>query len=125
MTRIVTSHYRYKRPPKCKQPVTALVAVKCPIELRFLIAALLLAFPALADEPVPLKQGLGLDVVTSSCATCHTLNYIRMNSVFLTPDVWKAEVTKMRTAFGAPIDDDSANTIIKYLSETYAAAPKS
>ena len=51
-----------------------------------------------------------MDVVTSSCATCHTLNYIRMNSVFLTPDAWKAEVTKMRAAFGAPIDDEAAKT---------------
>ena len=89
-------------------------------KLRFLIAALLLAFPALADEPVPLKQGLGLDVVTSSCATCHTLNYIQMNSVFLTPDQWKAEVTKMITAFGAPIDDAAAKTITDYLSANYA-----
>jgi hypothetical protein len=48
-----------------------------------------------------------------------------MNSVFLTPDAWKAEVTKMREAFGAPIDDDTATTIVKYLSATYAAQPKS
>jgi hypothetical protein len=48
-----------------------------------------------------------------------------MNSVFLTPDAWKAEVTKMRTALGAPIDEDTANTIIKYLSANYAAQPKS
>ena len=64
-----------------------------------------------------LKPGPGLDAVQASCATCHTLNYIRMNSVFLTPDVWKAEVTKMRTAYGAPIDDDTADTIVKYLSD--------
>ena len=60
-----------------------------------LLVALLLASPTRADEPVPLKQGPGLDVVTLFCDTCHTLNYIRMNSVFLTPDAWKAEVTKM------------------------------
>ncbi len=93
--------------------------------LRLLIVVLLLASPALAEEPVPLKQEPGLDVVRSSCATCHTLNYIRMNSPFLTQDQWKAEVTKMRTALGAPIDDDAAEAIIKYLSANYAAAPKS
>ena len=27
-----------------------------------------------------------------------------------TPDAWKAEVTKMRAAFGAPIDDEAAKT---------------
>ena len=41
------------------------------------------------------------------------------------PDGWKAEVTKMRTPLGAPIDDDRADTIVKYLSATYAAQPKS
>jgi mono/diheme cytochrome c family protein len=87
---------------------------------RNLIVTLLPASPVLADETVPLKQGPGLDVVTSSCATCHTLNYIRMNSVFLTPDAWKAEVTKMRTEFGAPIDDEAAKTIADYLSANYA-----
>jgi mono/diheme cytochrome c family protein len=94
--------------------------------IRLLPIALLLgAAPALAQEQVPLKPGAGLDAVTASCATCHTLNYIRMNSVFLSPDAWKAEVAKMRTAYGAPIDDDTAATIEKYLSANYAAQPKS
>ena len=93
---------------------------------RYLTVALLLAAPAvLADEPVALKPGPGLDAVQASCATCHTLNYIKMNSVFLSPDVWKAEVTKMRTALGAPIDDDTANIILKYLTTNYAVGPKS
>ncbi len=92
---------------------------------RYLIISLLLATPALADEPVPLKPGAGLDAVKATCGTCHTLNYIRMNSVFLTPDAWKAEVTKMRTALGGPFDEDTANTIVKYLTENYAVPPKS
>jgi sulfite dehydrogenase (cytochrome) subunit B len=89
------------------------------------VALLLAAQAALADEPVALKPGAGLDAVQTSCVICHTLNYIRMNSVFLTPDEWKTEVTKMRTGFGAPIDDDTADIIIKYLSANYAAPPKS
>jgi uncharacterized protein (DUF697 family) len=48
-----------------------------------------------------------------------------MNSVFLTPDAWKAEVAKMREAYGAPIDDDTAAAIVKYLSATYGVPPKS
>jgi hypothetical protein len=44
-----------------------------------------------------------------------------MNSVFLAPEAWKAEVTKMITAFGAPIDDAAAKTITDYLSANYAA----
>jgi sulfite dehydrogenase (cytochrome) subunit B len=92
---------------------------------RILAVALVIAGPALAEEQVPLKPGPGLHTVQATCSICHTLNYIRMNSVFLTPDAWKAEVTKMRTALGAPIDDDTAKTIIEYLSQNYATPPKS
>jgi hypothetical protein len=89
------------------------------------IVALFAATPALAQQAVPLKPGPGADAVTASCDTCHTLGYIRMNSPFLTPEAWKAEVAKMRDAFGAPIDDDVANVIVKYLSVNYGVPPKS
>jgi mono/diheme cytochrome c family protein len=87
------------------------------------LAALLLATPALGEEAM--KPGPGQDAVTVTCGICHTLGYIRMNSTFLTPDGWKAEVAKMRDAYGAPVDDDTANTIVKYLSTTYGAPAKS
>ena len=91
--------------------------------LRHLLPAMLFAVtPAMAQE---LKAGPGQDAVVASCAICHTLNYIRMNSAFLTPDAWKAEVAKMRDAYGAPIDDDTAAAIVKYLSATYGVPPKS
>jgi mono/diheme cytochrome c family protein len=96
-----------------------------PMFRHLLPVVLFSAMPALAQEPATLNPGPGLDAVTTSCSICHTLNYIRMNSVFLTQDAWKAEVTKMRELLGAPIDDDTANTIVKYLSATYAVPPKS
>jgi hypothetical protein len=46
-----------------------------------------------------------------------------MNSVFLSPAAWKAEVTKMRTVFGAPIDESTAADIAAYLAANYAAKP--
>ena len=61
---------------------------------------------------------------STNCSLCHTSDYIVMNSTFLTPDGWKAEVTKMRSAYGAPIDDATAAAIIAYLATQYAAAPK-
>jgi mono/diheme cytochrome c family protein len=76
--------------------------------------------PALAaEQPVDLKPGPGLDAVQTRCAACHSLDYVRMNSPFLTAEAWKAEVTKMRTAFGAEIDDAEAATIVNYLAVTY------
>jgi sulfite dehydrogenase (cytochrome) subunit B len=90
-----------------------------------LLASMFVVTPVLAQEQVTLKPGPNLDAVTTSCSVCHTLNYIRMNSPFLTPDAWKAEVTKMREGYGAPIDEDTAAAIVKYLSANYAAPPKS
>jgi mono/diheme cytochrome c family protein len=85
-----------------------------------LFLLLLTAAPALADEqPVELKSGPGQDVVEATCGACHSLDYVRMNSPFLTGDGWKAEVTKMRNAFGADISDTNAATIINYLTTTY------
>ena len=79
--------------------------------------------PATAQR-APLAPGPGKDVVELACATCHSLSYIPMNSRFLAPETWKAEVTKMRTVFGAPIDDDAANAITTYLVSHYGAPPK-
>ncbi|HQT79380.1 MAG: hypothetical protein B7Z80_26245 [Rhodospirillales bacterium 20-64-7] len=76
------------------------------------------------EDGATLKPGPGLAVVTAACAACHTLDYITMNSVFLTPEQWKAEVLKMRKAFGAGFDDQTAAIIVTYLAATYAVAPK-
>jgi uncharacterized protein (DUF697 family) len=47
-----------------------------------------------------------------------------MNSRFLTADAWRAEVTKMREAFGARIDEATAGAIIAYLAANYSVAGK-
>jgi mono/diheme cytochrome c family protein len=94
---------------------------------RLLIAALgaLVCSGALADDtPVPLRRGAGDEVANAYCNVCHTSDYIVMNSSFLTPDAWKAVVTKMRTAFGAPIDDATAAQIVTYLAAHYAMGAK-
>ena len=82
--------------------------------------ALGLAGAALAQEkPVQLKQGKGLDIVERNCAACHSLDYIQMNSPFLSAAGWDAEVTKMIKAYGAPIDDADAKAIAEYLKANY------
>ncbi len=82
--------------------------------------AALVALPAAADEQViKLKQAPGLDKVEGNCGACHSLAYIPMNSPFLKPAAWDAEVTKMIKAFGAPIDEADAKTIAEYLKKNY------
>ncbi len=93
--------------------------------MRALIVPLFLAalvVPAAADEkPVQLKQAPGLDKVEANCAACHSLDYIQMNSPYPNAATWDAEVTKMRKAFGAPIDDDDAKAIADYLKTNYGS----
>ena len=84
-------------------------------------AATLLATLAHADErAIALKQGPGLDKVEANCGTCHSLDYIEMNSLFLNPAKWDAEIGKMIRAMGAPIDEADAKTIAEYLKKNYS-----
>ncbi len=90
------------------------------LALAIVAAPPLWLMPAHADEPsVDLKPGPGVAEVTANCSGCHSLDYVRMNAPFLSPDAWKAEVTKMRTAFGAPVDDADTAKILTYLSANY------
>ena len=89
------------------------------------IAALVFAMPAWADEAaITLRPGPGAETTAATCAACHSVDYIQMNSRFMSPETWKAEVTKMRSVFGAPIEQSIADEILHYLVKNYAA-PKS
>jgi mono/diheme cytochrome c family protein len=85
------------------------------------LTATLLALPvaASAEQAIKLKPGTGLDKVEANCQACHTLAYIPMNSPFLKPAGWDAEVIKMIKAYGAPIDDADAKAIGDYLKANY------
>jgi len=84
------------------------------------LLASVLALPALADEAqIKLKDGPGRDKVEGNCAACHSLDYIPMNSPFMSAAMWDAEVNKMIKAMGAPISDDDAKAIKEYLTKNY------
>jgi mono/diheme cytochrome c family protein len=91
--------------------------------MRTIAIALLataLAVPAgAAEKPIELKKGPGLDKVEGNCGSCHTLDYIQMNSPYPSAALWDAEVTKMIKAFGAPISDEDAKEIAAYLKKNY------
>src|SRR3954451_11950212 len=78
------------------------------------------AAPAYPDEQsVPIKTAPGHEAVENNCAACHSLDYVRINSVFLDHKVWQAEVDKMINVFGAPIEPKDAATIADYLVNNY------
>ncbi len=78
-----------------------------------------------ADEAaLEIQPGAGMDTVQARCSLCHSLDYIRTNGGFLSPDGWKAEIAKMRGPFGAPIDDEAADEILRYLTAHYGAPVK-
>jgi mono/diheme cytochrome c family protein len=83
------------------------------------LAALIATAAAAEEKPIALKPGPGLDKVEANCASCHSLDYIQMNSPFPSAAVWDAEVTKMIKAFGAPIEDGDAAAIRDYLKQNY------
>ena len=85
-----------------------------------LILPLLLSLPAFADEAVvQLKDGSGKDAVQINCATCHSLDYIVMNSVFLDRKGWEGSVNKMIKVMGAPVKEQDITVIVDYLATNY------
>ena len=80
------------------------------------------ATAAIAEEkPVQLKKAAGLDKVEGNCASCHSLDYVLINSPFPNAAVWDATVTKMIKAFGAPIDEADAKVVSDYLKNNYGS----
>jgi hypothetical protein len=71
------------------------------------------------EQPVPIKDAPGRDVVENNCAACHSLDYPRTNAVFMDRKTWEAEVDKMVNVFGAPIDPKDAPVIVDYLVKNY------
>lgn len=71
------------------------------------------------EQPVPLKDAPGRDVVQNNCATCHSLDYPRTNSVFMDRKAWESEVNKMIATYGAPIAPEDAKAIVEYLVTNY------
>ncbi len=86
-----------------------------------ILAALAFSGRALAGDPA-LKAAPGAAETLATCSNCHSTAYIVMNSVFLSADDWRAEVSKMRTVFGASIDAHTADEIAAYLGQYYGVA---
>jgi hypothetical protein len=73
------------------------------------------------ESSIKLAGGEQATQVQLRCSTCHSLDYIVMNSPFLTRVAWEAEVRKMIKIMGAPIPEDEVAPIVEYLSQHYGS----
>ena len=71
------------------------------------------------EKRIAFKDGAGLQTFQANCGTCHSLDYVVMNSPFLDRPGWDASVKKMINAFGAPISAEDAQAITDYLAQNY------
>jgi mono/diheme cytochrome c family protein len=58
--------------------------------------------------------GAGQSVAQANCTICHAADYVYMQPP-LTEVQWRAEVMKMKTAYGAPLNDGDVETLVAYL----------
>ena len=72
------------------------------------------------EESIHLLEGAGQDLTATSCATCHSLDYIPMNAPVMNRASWEKTVHKMIDKFGAPIRPEDVDQIVAYLSEHYS-----
>ena len=92
--------------------------------MRALIAVLAAAIAVVAiaqESTVRLKDGPGRDKV-NVCFSCHSADYIVMNSKFMDKAAWTGSVNKMINVFGAPIDKGDVEVIATYLATNYGVA---
>lgn len=91
--------------------------------LRGFVLAVLLAASIAAhaedESAIALAEGPGRDQVRAACSSCHSLDYIVMNSPFLDRAAWQKTVDKMVKVMGAPLSDEQISTIVAYLDRHY------
>jgi hypothetical protein len=84
------------------------------------LVALACAAGSWADESaIQLKDEPGALTVRANCSTCHSLDYIQMNSPFMKRSAWEAEVRKMMKVMGAPIAEENVVALVDYLNRYY------
>jgi hypothetical protein len=83
------------------------------------VSACVVAIASAQEKPIELASGPGREIVEKYCGSCHSLDYITMNSPMLDDKGWTSEVTKMIEAFGARIKPAETRIIVDYLVKNY------
>ncbi len=64
----------------------------------------------------------GYQLAQQKCAICHSADYVSYQPPGMTQAQWTAEMTKMRQAYGAPLDDTEVKMLGAYLAVAYGSA---
>jgi mono/diheme cytochrome c family protein len=70
-----------------------------------------------SDENFP--PGVGAEIATGQCLICHSAGMV-LRQPPLTKEEWRAEIMKMRSAYGAPMPDDQVDRLSEYLKSINA-----
>jgi cytochrome c5 len=68
----------------------------------------------LPDDDEFFPSGVGSDIASSQCEICHSAGMV-LTQPPLKKNEWRAEIVKMRTAYGAPIPEDQVDALAEYL----------
>jgi hypothetical protein len=90
---------------------TALAQTPSPRTTSIAVHSVSVELPAGTDAFPP---GPGSDVA-GKCLICHSAGMV-LKQPALTQAQWKAEIEKMRSAYGAPIDDGEVDGLSVYLA---------
>lgn len=69
----------------------------------------------LPADDAPFPAGPRVEAMNLHCTACHSTSMI-LSQPPLSPDQWKAEVTKMREVYKAPVPDAAVPDILAYLT---------
>lgn len=67
----------------------------------------------------------GYRLAQQKCGICHSADYVSYQPPDMTQAQWTAEMTKMREAYGAPLDDEEVKILGAYLAAAYGSAAAS
>ena len=85
----------------------------------FTLASTSVDLPA-DDQLYP--DGPHADVINANCTSCHSAS-MALNQPPLSADQWKAEVTKMREIYKAPVPAAAVPAVVSYLVNMSAKLP--
>ena len=76
----------------------------------------------LGDRDFNFAGGEEAKIANERCLLCHSKGMIDTQPP-LSPETWKKEVAKMRSAYGCPLRDDQVDGIVKFIYQANQAVP--